>query len=205
MSAYKTFLFFALLSTTLLATPLHKAVEEVNEAEVHRLVEDGSDINALDQSGKTALHLATKIGRLSLVKYLVEHGADLYLKDKAHKSPLVYAIEKNHIKVIVYLTKQIRVKKTLENEDIFEAVKKGKVKEVKEYLKIVDLNTVDQDGKTLLHLACEYNQEAIVRMLLNLGIDKYRHDHDGRNALNYAKLSGNKKIIDLVQDSNATQ
>lgn len=199
------FLFLTLFSTTMLATPLHKAVEDVNEVKVHHLIEAGSDINSVNKEGKTALHLATKIGRLSLVKYLVEHGADVHLKDKTHKTPLVYAIEKNRIKVIVYLTKRIHIKTDVENENIFTAVKKGNIEHLSKYLETVDINVVDEDGKTLLHLACEYKHEEVVKMLLNSGIDKSRHDYDGRDALNYAKLSGNKKIIDLLQDTNATK
>lgn len=201
----RTFLLLFIFSVVLSASPLHIAVKNVNEVKVHHLIEEGADVNAVDKTGKTALHYAAAIGRLSVVKYLVEQGADTHLKDQTHKTPLVYAIEKNHIKVIVYLTKRLNIKTSTEQKNIFTAVKNGDIKQVKEDLKSVDLNIVDPDGKTLLHLACEYKQVEIVKMLLELGIDKVTRDHDGRDALNYAKLSGNKKILDLLQDTNATQ
>lgn len=40
------------------------------------------DINAVDQSGETALHKAAKAGRMPAVEALVEAGADVSIRDK---------------------------------------------------------------------------------------------------------------------------
>ena len=39
------------------------------------MVENGADINAKDEDGKTALILATMKGRLKIVEYLIENNA----------------------------------------------------------------------------------------------------------------------------------
>jgi len=93
----------------------------------------------------------------------------------------------------------------VEQKDIFSTVKDGNTTLLEIQLKTVDINTTDEDGKTLLHLACEYARLDIARVLLQSGIDKNIRDHDGRDALNYAKLSGNKKIIDLLQENDASK
>lgn len=205
MPNFKLFFSFLILTSALSAAALHQAVKDINEPKVYKLVQAGADVNGVDRNGKTPLHLAAPIGRLSLVKYLVEHGADLHLKDSAHKTPLVYAIEKNHIKVIMYLSEEAAKYKPSEKADIFTAAKKGDTEQVRLFLESADINGLNKDGKTALHIACEYAREDTVKLLLSRDIDKNIRDYDGRDALNYAKLSGNKKIIELLQDKDAAE
>lgn len=180
------------------ADALHQAVKDINEQKVHNLVEQGADINALDEKGKTVLHLASSIGRYTLVKYLVEQGANVHIKDKSHKTPLVYAIEKNRIKVIVYLSKVVNKQEAEQEEGLFEAAKNGDMDFVAYALSRSDINRINSDGKTALHIASEAAQFEMVGFLLDLGANRTLLDHDGRTALNYAKLSGNKELIELL-------
>lgn len=181
------------------ATPLHKAVQAINEKTVHSLVESGLDINAKDAYLKTPLHYAASIGRYSLVKYLVEQGADVRIKDKYHKTALVYAIEKNRIKVIIYLSKKANEQEELQKEDfLFEAAKQGDMDYVAYAVSTGDINKPNKDGKTALHIAAEAGQFDTVAFLLRLGANKELLDHDGRTALNYAKLCGNKELLELL-------
>jgi len=201
----KTFLYLLFFAVNSFATPLHTALININEPEVHRVVEEGVDINAVDEQGRSALHLAARIGRLSIVEYLVKHGANTHIKDNFHKTPLVYAIEKNRVKVIIYLSKEVNKPQQDTYTNVFDLAEEGKTEEVREFFQNVDINSINEDGKTVLHIACEFRQVDIVKLAIELGVDKNIRDHDGRNALNYAKLSGNKTIIKLIQDYNATE
>lgn len=196
-----------LFSIVLLASPLHEAVKKVDLKEVKRLIKSGADINALDEKGRTPLHIAASTGRLSLVKYLVQNSADIHLKDKFHKTALIYAIKNNNIKVIVLLSKKISttsVKK--ETNNLFGAAKDGNISAVIYFINNQDINSIDEDGKTALHIASEEGKTNVVELLIELEIDKNILDYDGRTALNYAKLSGNKEIIKLLtQDNNETK
>ncbi len=206
MMGHKSIFLFLFLSLSLFSAQLHKAVKEVDEKEVHTLVEMGLDINAVDQEGKTPLHYAAKIGRYSLVKYLVDHGADVHMKDKARKTPLVYAIEKNRIKVIVFLTKVVnKVEASHTINGLFDSARRGNMNAMAYFLEYHDINTLDEDGKTALHIASEAGQYEIVSFLIDSGADKNILDDDGRDALNYAKLSGYKKIILLLSENNDTK
>jgi ankyrin repeat protein len=193
------FICLLLLNASLWATHLHKAVKEVNEVRIRSLVQMGADVNATDEQGRTPLHLAAKIGRYSIVKYLVEHGSDVHKKDDFHKTPLVYAIEKNRIKVIVYLSKVVNKTQRKEEEDaLFLSVKENDLDRLSYNLTRRDINSVDRDGKTVLHIASEAGNLEIVKFLLGMGADRTILDYDGRNALSYAKLTGNKELIKVL-------
>ncbi len=194
----KPYLLILLFSVSLYAAPLHDAVKAVNEAKVTALVTAGEEINEQDALGKTPLHYAAVIGRYSLVRYLIEHGSDPHIKDNSHKTPLVYAIEKNRIKVIIYLTKKTNEFTRAKEEGPFAAAKAGDMDLLAYYFSRTDINSVNQDGKTALHIASEEGNLQIVAFLLNLGADINQKDYDGRDALNYAKLSGNKALVELI-------
>jgi len=195
----RPFLICILFSIILNASALHQAVKDINEKKIHALVQAGEDINAIDETGKTALHIASAIGRFSIVKYLVDNGAEVHIKDDKHKTALIYAIEKNRIKVIMYLSKIANIQeKKQEDDGLFIAARDGDMDYVAYALSRSDIDRVNKDGKTALHIAAEAGQYEIVAFLLNLGANRELLDYDGRTALNYAKLSGNKKLSELL-------
>lgn len=193
------FICLLLLNASLWATQLHQAVKEVNEVRIRSLVQMGADVNATDEKGRIPLHLAANIGRYSIVEYLVKHGSDVHKKDDLHKTPLVYAIEKNRIKVVVYLSKMVNKTEKKEEEDaLFLSVRAGDMDTLSYNLTRRDINSVNKDGKTVLHIASEAGNLEIVKFLLGMGADRTILDYDGRNALSYAKLTGNKELIQVL-------
>jgi len=54
-------------------------------------VDSGVDINAANDSGQTALHIAAQASD-GIVKYLAEHGANLDAKDKQGRTALDVAM-----------------------------------------------------------------------------------------------------------------
>lgn len=55
---------------------------------VKKLVDAGSDIHSIDQSGRNGLHHAVNNNNLELTKYLLELGCDFLLKEEKGKTPL---------------------------------------------------------------------------------------------------------------------
>jgi len=55
------------------------------------LVESGVDVNAANEAGQTALHIAAQASD-GIVKYLAEHGANLDAKDKQGRTALDVAM-----------------------------------------------------------------------------------------------------------------
>jgi uncharacterized protein len=52
----------------------------------------GADVNAVDSSGNTALHVAAQSSNDALVQLLADHGANLNLKNKRGQTPLAVAM-----------------------------------------------------------------------------------------------------------------
>jgi ankyrin repeat protein len=74
-------------------TPEWKAaVSAQDTARLEELFDAGSDINARDEHGQTALMIAARDGRTQSVRWLVEHGADLNHTAKFHLSALMLAV-----------------------------------------------------------------------------------------------------------------
>jgi ankyrin repeat protein len=48
----------------------------------------GSDVNAVNPAGETALHIASSQGYDTVVRLLAEHGADLNVRNKRGLTPL---------------------------------------------------------------------------------------------------------------------
>ena len=48
----------------------------------------GADINAANETGQTALHLAVTVRSEAFIRFLIERGARLDIKDKQGRTPL---------------------------------------------------------------------------------------------------------------------
>jgi ankyrin repeat protein len=63
------------------ATPLHHACGRGDELIAKLLLERGADVNALDEHGMSALHVATLNGKGDVAKLLLSHGASTRQRD----------------------------------------------------------------------------------------------------------------------------
>lgn len=90
------------------SVPLQTAVQQGNYGAVRQHIAAGSDLNAKDKSGWTALHLAARKGDLPMVRLLVDAGADINVRGPQGQTPVDVARENNHTTIAQYLQTQVR-------------------------------------------------------------------------------------------------
>lgn len=79
---------------------LRRAASEGNVARVKQLLEAGTNVNAANRYGGTALSFACDRGHLEVVKLLLQNGADLNAKDTFYNAtPLSWAAQKGHVEI----------------------------------------------------------------------------------------------------------
>ena len=86
-------------------TPLIVTIIKNHLNVVQFLVEQGADMEKVDNNGATALMNAAAGGD-GVVRYLVEQGADKEKIDNEGWTPLIYAAQDGHVMVMQYLIEQ---------------------------------------------------------------------------------------------------
>ena len=74
-------------------TPLHLACEHGHLTMVEQLVEQGFDINALNEDRRTPLHKASANGHHTVIEFLLDKYANVSIRDKEGFNCLDIAIE----------------------------------------------------------------------------------------------------------------
>ena len=148
---------------------------------LQKIIDQGSDVNAFNRKGETALIRACYIAQTELVKILLKNGADPNISDASGYSSLLAAIYGN-----------------CTNETLKEIIACK-----------ADLDAQNKDGRTALMLACLFKQQEAVQIILEAGSNPNIADNHGYTSLFVAVLKGCRKniiqaLIDHGADVNAT-
>ncbi|KAI6189373.1 Ankyrin [Aphelenchoides bicaudatus] len=154
-------------------TVLHSAIyfNSNNIEIVRKLIELKADINAQTTNEWTALHLAAMKAGTQLLQLLLDNGAKLEVRDDSGLTPLHHAVSSNK----------------LENTKWF--ISKGSIE-------FANIKSVEK--WTALHLAAEYGDSEMVKLLVEAGIELEATDYFGRTSLHFAVMSNsyeNAKIL----------
>uniref|UniRef100_A0A668A599 Retinoic acid induced 14 n=1 Tax=Myripristis murdjan TaxID=586833 RepID=A0A668A599_9TELE len=122
-------------------------------------------VDAVDGSGKTALHHAAVSGNIQIVQLLCEHKSPVNLRDADGLTPLLLSARHAHAELCSALLDW------------------G-----------ADINASDNSGRTALMLASESNSVPVVEILVRRGADLWAVDSQGHDVLYYAKLSGGSEV-----------
>uniref|UniRef100_A0A8I3NNQ7 Uncharacterized protein n=1 Tax=Canis lupus familiaris TaxID=9615 RepID=A0A8I3NNQ7_CANLF len=150
-------------------TPLLVAVNEKKEKMVAFLLEE-ANINAVDYTKRSCLHLACANGHEDMVKLLVDRKCQLNLRDventtallKDGLTPLLLAINEKKEKMVAFLVEK------------------------------ANINAVDYTKRTALHLACAIGREDMVKLLVDRHCQLNLCDGEDRTAL--VKVGGHSYV-----------
>nr|XP_034329711.1 fibronectin type 3 and ankyrin repeat domains 1 protein isoform X1 [Crassostrea gigas] len=140
------------------------------------LIRHGADVNAKNDSGKTALMLACFAGQFDAVKLLRSHGARYDDYDRGGSTPIHWAVDGGNVRLIEWI------------------IKDG-----------ADVNLRDHShGWTpLIRCASVNGNRNVALTLLVCGAQVNVQDKDGKTALMVAIINGHQELVELLLQKNA--
>ncbi|XP_076443595.1 uncharacterized protein LOC143282047 [Babylonia areolata] len=133
-------------------------------------LQDGMDINYVDDNGFTALHWACANGQLGTVEFLIKNGGDISVAGNQGETPLLLASCYGFIEIVKFL------------------------------LSIgVDVNYADEGGNTALMYAAYNNHATCITPLLEFGCDLTATNEDQLTAFDLAVAQGNKQAQQAME------
>jgi ankyrin repeat protein len=139
-----------------------------------------TSIDALDKSGMSALHWACLKGHEIIVRVLLDRGADTDVFQKGMNTPLLLAAAFGHetiARLLIENGADINTRNTKGHDAVFMAVLYGHATKGLPWLlqlftaRGMNLNDIDSEGATPLHLCAARNLARPVRMLVDSGAD----------------------------------
>jgi ankyrin repeat protein len=160
---------------------LQKASEAGNEEAVEVLLGKGAKTDVITQKGLSPLHRAVERGHTGIIRLLLNHGASSEIRDQSGRTVYIWAALRGQNSILEFLQQKCRV----------------------------DINAVDQDGRTALHILAadshhpfKWNDET-VRILLAAGFDLDKVDKLSRTALHWAAATGKTSVISKILEVSA--
>ncbi len=166
---------------TLLAgcATIYTAARDGDLPTVQALLAQGGDVNAVNESGSTALHFAADRGRTEVVRFLLDHGAAVNVKSKSGSTPLLLAAQSGSLEVVRLL------------------LDRGAE---------VNVETGAGQGHinwTPLTVAVEANSLELVQLLLSKGADPNLPDDPTIAPLGHAARKNHRELVRLLLEHKA--
>lgn len=138
-------------------TLLHLASKGSNVDLIKFLMDQGYDINAMNNSGSKPIHIATREGFIEAVQFYITHGMDINESDIVNRTLLHYAAMTSKPKILKYL------------------IEHGAF-----------VNVKDDNGMTPLHVAAMYSTADVVTLLIQNNADYIAVDNSNRKPMDMA-------------------
>ena len=155
-------------------TALHYIAYKGNVELAKILIEYDASVDCLTKLGKNVVHLSSEGNEPSMMIYFLNnHGLDVYTGDENGSSPLHWACYSGAEESVNFL---IGLN--------------------------CNINAVDKEKLTPLHLATLYNRENIVIKLLQNGADKSLKNSKGELPIDIARKKNFHSIVNILEDKD---
>jgi ankyrin repeat protein len=177
-------------------TPLMVAVTWGNLRIVETLIKHGANANSVDHCGWNSLFHAVfrSFPSPAIHHLLVESGADVHIQSKNGYNLLHAAVmAKYPNSTTIHLLKEMQVNLNHQNTKgqtpLMIATERGHHRTIHQLLSLpeVDVDLVNNEGRSALFLAVIHGYTCLVQTLLNHGANPYRTDMHGFDVHHYAK------------------
>ncbi|KAL3969838.1 prickle [Sarotherodon galilaeus] len=175
---------------------LHLCARHDNVFAAELLIERGLSVNLQDEDLWTALHVACVCDHADMVLLLLVAGVNVLLQDINGNIPLDYAIEGTETSYIL--------RKHLEENGVdVSSMHAMKIQRPSTMLSDVrqlvasggSLNQPNEEGITLLHIACASGYREVVSVLLQSGADPHPADNNFWTPLHLAAKYGQTSVV----------
>ena len=173
-------------------TQLMTALElESNMETIQRLLDQGANVNAQDDRGNNSLYFAAEYCKdKEILQLLIDSGTNINKKNKFDNTPLIYAAQYNTLEIVSFLISngaEVNILDSAGDVPLLAAALENHDPQVITILLKAgaDINHKNNDGKTAVLLAAEYNNIEVIKTLIEAGADLDEKDNDGKSAQNY--------------------
>ena len=186
-------------------TPLHQAAARGNLDMVKDLVQVGADVNAIAKNGRTPIFYAAAKGKASTVNFLLEKKAEVNLADVDGVTPLHCAASSGNVALVKFLVTTKKANFAATAKDGTTVLMSGaKYPEIVKFLadKMPNVNGVDKDGNSVMHLCAETADEETIRKLLYRNAKEDLPNKKGETPLRLAARAGNLDMVKRLLNMN---
>ena len=205
-------------------TILHLAVQCAEPIVVEQILAIASsdpdvaiNVNARDKDGNTPLHLAAKLGRVTVVQALLAHQlTDTTILNHQARSPLDLArspevFQQIQLARVQFLENQLRILRRFVDQNDYSRLEK--LLEDSRVAAVLDINGPElakdpstvETGGTLLHEAARTGNIKLIQLLLLNGADPFRRDRKGRLPPDVTKDERTRAILKKSPAAAAAQ
>ncbi|KAL1530610.1 hypothetical protein AB1Y20_001510 [Prymnesium parvum] len=171
-----------------------------------RLADDSELLNFKDYDRRTALHVSASEGHLNCVSMLLDLGANPNLSDRWGGSPLDDAQRHRHVAIAELLRKHGgRGGVNDLGAALIVAASSGNATLVAELIEDgANVNSIDYDRRTPIHLAASEGHPEVVRVLIERGGNVNCEDRWGGTPLDDAIRKGNTDCVAHLEKAGAS-
>ena len=181
-------------------TPLHQAAARGSLEMAKDLVAAGAEVNAVAENGRTPLFYAAARGKASTANFLLENKAEINLVDKDGYTPLHCAAASGNVALVKFMVVNKKANFAATAKDGTTVLIAGaKSPEIVKFLadRMPNVNAVDKDGNSVLHLCVETADVETIRKLLLKRADEILNlpNKKGETPLHLAVRAGNVEVV----------
>ncbi|XP_076264823.1 transient receptor potential cation channel A1 isoform X2 [Rhynchophorus ferrugineus] len=167
-------------------------------------IQDTSRLSIKDPRGRTTAHQAASRNRVNILKFIKQQGGDLNAQDNAGNTPLHVAVEYEALDAIDFLLTSgvktdilnekhqapVHLATELSKVSVLEAMAKHKDK--------IDIQQGGEHGRTALHIAAIYDNEACARILISdFGASPRKPCNNGYYPIHEAAKNASSKTMEV--------
>ncbi|MEM7085152.1 MAG: ankyrin repeat domain-containing protein [Bacteroidota bacterium] len=187
--------------------PLHSISYRNDNLDLYSyFIEKGVDVNLQDDGGDSPFMNAANRNDLKVVEFLSDYIKDFNVKDDDGRSALTMAVNRNTQEVVDFLLKKgsdIEVKDKEGNSLAFYLLNTFNPEDTKVFeakLKLLQARGLSMKqrqngGNTLLHLAAQKNNLALLKRIAAFDIDVNAKNTEGYTALHIAAMKATNDVI----------